>query len=232
MVCNYYYHITATTNNNNNNNNLDSIPCYSPSQKHPPYAFNRPSANMYQNLGRTPNWDVCFSQTRLTEENLRSHSSIHSKADSACQLEDQQSATGYTELYYRYDGDFAESDDGDADAQRQTMALRRAASLEVLKAYGGCFASGFLALQEPLPTRAKSKLRIYESADGCEISRTASIATSLATSSSSWGTNLDSPRPDSATLSSTPVPEATKGARWRWRSMKKSWKCSAKKVES
>ncbi|PZD04328.1 hypothetical protein A1F95_00700 [Pyrenophora tritici-repentis] len=182
------------------------------------------------NLGRTPNWDVCFSQAQLTEENLRSHSSIHSKADSACHLEDQQSAAGYTELYYRYDGDFAESDDGDADAQRQTMALRRAASLEVLKAYGGCFASGFLALQEPLPTRAKSKLRIYESADGCEMQRTASIATSFATSSSSWGNN-DNPRPDSATLSSTPVPESAKGARWRWRSMKKSWKPSAKKVE-
>lgn len=154
-----------------------------------------------------------------------------SQADSACQLEDQQSAAGHTELYYRYDGDFAESDDGDADAQRQTMALRRAASLEVLKAYGGCFASGFLALQEPLPTRAKSKLRIYESADGCEMQRTASIATSFATSSSSWGHNLDNPRPDSATLSSTPIPEPVKGARWRWRSMKKSWKPSAKKLE-
>ncbi|KAF7574637.1 hypothetical protein PtrM4_062610 [Pyrenophora tritici-repentis] len=183
--------------------------------------------NYNQELGLD---SLFHSSTQLTEENLRSHSSIHSKADSACHLEDQQSAAGYTELYYRYDGDFAESDDGDADAQRQTMALRRAASLEVLKAYGGCFASGFLALQEPLPTRAKSKLRIYESADGCEMQRTASIATSFATSSSSWGNN-DNPRPDSATLSSTPVPESAKGARWRWRSMKKSWKPSAKKVE-
>jgi hypothetical protein len=34
---------------------------------------------VYHNLGRTPNWDVCFVQARLTEENLRLHSSAHRK---------------------------------------------------------------------------------------------------------------------------------------------------------
>lgn len=34
---------------------------------------------MYQNLGRTPNWETCFKQTQLTEENLRTHTATHKK---------------------------------------------------------------------------------------------------------------------------------------------------------
>ncbi|OWY44939.1 hypothetical protein AALT_g3804 [Alternaria alternata] len=184
-------------------------------------AFYQPPANMYQNLGRTPNWETCFKQTQLTEENLRTHTATHKKLDSACEMDDQ--------LYYRYDGDFAESDDGNVESQRETIALRRAASLEVLKAYGGCFASGFLALQEPLPSRPKSKLRSYESAYSVDMSRTASNATSLETASSSWSSNVDVPRPDSSTLGA-PVPESKSG-KWSWRSMRRSRKQVAKKIE-
>ncbi|EUC36231.1 hypothetical protein COCVIDRAFT_21996 [Bipolaris victoriae FI3] len=188
---------------------------------------------MYQNLGHTPNWDVCFQQAQLTEENLRSHGSTyasthsptHVKADSACyMLEPQQ--------YYRYDLDLEESDDEDASSQTKRMALRKAASMEVLKAYGGCFASGFLALQEPLPSRPQSKLRRYESADAFEIRRTASIATSLESGSvSCTSSNNDSPRPDSATLSPAQLQEATRGSKWSWRSMRKSRKNAAKKLD-
>ncbi|KNG51659.1 hypothetical protein TW65_01056 [Stemphylium lycopersici] len=179
---------------------------------------------MYKNLGHAPNWDVCFQQSQLTEENLRSHSSNHRKTDSACQMGEQQ--------YYRYDGDFAESDDGDdIESQMHNLALRRAASMEVLKAYGGCFASGFLALQDPLPTRPKSKLRRYESADDCDIRRTASVATSLESASVSCASNLDSPRPDSATLSPAELQSVAKAGRWSWRSMKKTRKQSPKKTE-
>ncbi|KAI4645205.1 hypothetical protein J4E93_006005 [Alternaria ventricosa] len=177
---------------------------------------------MYQNLGRTPNWDTCFNQVQLTEENLQLHTATHKKVDSACQMDDQ--------LYYRYDGDFAESDDGNVETQRETIALRRAASLEVLKAYGGCFASGFLALQEPLPSRPKSKLRSYESAYSVDISRTASNATSLETASTSWSSNMDTPRPDSSTLG-VPVQEMEKGSKWSWRGMRRSRKQAAKKLE-
>jgi hypothetical protein len=144
------------------------------------------------------------------------------KVDSACQMDDQ--------LYYRYDGDFAESDDGNVETQRETIALRRAASLEVLKAYGGCFASGFLALQEPLPSRPKSKLRSYESAYSVDMSRTASNATSLDTASTSWSSNMDTPRPDSSTLG-VPVQDMEKTSKWSWRGMRKSRKPAAKKIE-
>lgn len=155
--------------------------------------------------------DDVFIRSLLTVQQL----------DSACEMDDQ--------LYYRYDGDFAESDDGNVESQRETIALRRAASLEVLKAYGGCFASGFLALQEPLPSRPKSKLRSYESAYSVDMSRTASNATSLETASSSWSSNVDVPRPDSSTLG-VPVPES-KGGKWSWRSMRRSRKQAAKKIE-
>lgn len=134
--------------------------------------------------------------------------------------------------YYRYDLDLEESDDEDAGSQRKRMALRKAASMEVLKAYGGCFASGFLALQEPLPSRPQSKLRRYESTDDFEIRRTASIATSLESASMSCtsSTTTDSPRPDSATLSAALLQEVAKASKWSWRSMRRSRKNSPKKL--
>lgn len=172
---------------------------------------------MYLDLGHTPNWDVCFAQARLTEENLRLHSSRNIKRDSACQMGEPQRLpwVAVPELYYRYDGDFEESDDGDENVRKANAALRRAASLEVLKAYGGCFASGFLALQDPLPTRPKSKLRSCQSMDGFAMERSASAATSISTSSSSCN-NPGGARPDSATLGEEDTRER---GRWSWRCM-------------
>jgi hypothetical protein len=146
-------------------------------------------------------------------------------------MEDQQSWASITELYYQYDGDFAESDDGDADAHKQSVALRRAASLEVLKAYGGAFASGFLALQDPLPMRPKSKLRSYQRAEGLAMERSASYTTTdtASRSSSSGLSNLSSPRPDSATLSF--ADDVRKGGKWSWRGLRKSKKHAVKQFE-
>lgn len=153
-----------------------------------------------------------------------SWSNIAFQADSACYMAEPHH-------YYRYDLDLEESDDEDVGSQRKRMALRKAASMEVLKAYGGCFASGFLALQEPLPSRPQSKLRRYESTDEFDIRRTASIATSLESASMSCtsSTTTDSPRPDSATLSAALLQEAAKASKWSWRSMRRSRKNASKK---
>ncbi|KAF1833650.1 hypothetical protein BDW02DRAFT_623411 [Decorospora gaudefroyi] len=190
---------------------------------------------MYHNLGHTPNWDTCFAQARLTEENLRLHSCADKKSDSvcqiACQMDDQQSWASITDLYYRYDGEYEESDEGDANAQEETLALRRAASLEVLKAYGGCFASGFLALQEPIPTRPNPKPRSHENANGFETRRWASDTRSIKTSSSRSSSNLNDPRPDSATLSCTDAHGLSKRGKWRWKGMKRSRKQAPKKLD-
>ncbi|KAL5121422.1 hypothetical protein ACEQ8H_000493 [Pleosporales sp. CAS-2024a] len=105
---------------------------------------------------------------RLTEENLRMHSAVHHKTSN-------QMDYGYDAV----DCDVDESEDGELLAMHDT-ALRKAASLEALQAYGGCFVSGFLAMQEPLPWMASP------------------TATSTSRSSS---TSTGSPRPDSDTLS-------------------------------
>jgi hypothetical protein len=159
------------------------------------------------------------------------------QTNNVCQVEDQQSWASITELYYRYDGEFAESDDGDAKAQKENVALRRAASLEVLKAYGGAFASGFLALQDPLPTRPKSKLRSYQSAEGFAIERSSSYTTTdTASRSSSSGlsnlsnlSRLSSPRPDSATLGF--ADDVRKGGKWSWKGLRKSRKQTVKNLD-
>jgi hypothetical protein len=134
-------------------------------------------------------------------------------------------------LYHQFDGDFQESDDEIADAQKENVALRRAASLEVLKAYGGAFASGFLALQDPLPTRPRTNLRSYQSAEGLAIERSASYTTSTTTSSRSTSplSNCSGPRPDSATLSF--ADNVRKGGKWSWRGMRKSRKQALKELD-
>jgi hypothetical protein len=118
--------------------------------------------------------------------------------------------------------DFAESDDETASAQQKnTSKLRKAASLEVLKAYGGCFTSGFLALQDPLPKRPTSKLRSYESVGDFGM-RLGSETTSIATGSSHSSVNFNIPRPDSATLV-----DRKSGRKWSWKGMRKSGKQAA-----
>ncbi|KAF2030248.1 hypothetical protein EK21DRAFT_89129 [Setomelanomma holmii] len=115
----------------------------------------------------------------LTEENLRLHSATQIKPFdvSSTNLDD------------------AQSDDGDIE-----IALRRAASLEALQAYGGCFVSGFLAMQEPLPWTS-----------------TASIQSSSSRSIASSG----SPRPDSDTLSHTDTRDTPIERKRSWRSLTK-----------
>jgi hypothetical protein len=99
-----------------------------------------------------------------------------------------------------YPYDVEDCDELDEDAMRD-IALRRAASLEALQAYGGCFVSGFLAMQDPLPWLSP-----------------ATASTSLTTSSRST-TSAGSPRPDSDTLSSTGAQELANERKRSWRIM-------------
>lgn len=92
-----------------------------------------------------------------------------------------------------------ESVDEDLEAMRD-IALKKAASLEALQAYGGCFVSGFMAMQDPLPW----------------LSPTASPSPS---SSSRW--SFGSPRPDSDTLSRMDIEELSSEPKKSWRSMKR-----------
>jgi hypothetical protein len=117
------------------------------------------------------------------------------------QQSEAQTQLGQNDLfYYQYNAlDYSESDDGDLIAMHD-VALRKAASLEALQAYGGCFVSGFLAMQDPLPW--------------------ASSPTATITSRSSF-TSAGSPRPDSDTLSRVDVRELNDERKSNWRSMRK-----------
>lgn len=108
---------------------------------------------------------------------------------------DEQTRTGASDFFYQYNVD--DCDEMDEDEIRD-IALRRAASLEALQAYGGCFVSGFLAMQDPLPWI---------------------LPTPINTASSGSLTSAGSPRPDSDTLSSTDAQESTDGRKRNWRSM-------------
>jgi hypothetical protein len=145
--------------------------------------------------------------------------------DSISRIDEEQSWASITELYYRYDApaEFEESDCDTVNAQEKETAskLRKAASLEVLKAYGGCFASGFLALQDPLPKRSTSKLRSYESVGDFGLRR-GSETTSIAPTSSDSSVSLGWPRPDSATLV-----DKKSGRKWSWKGMRRSGKKAA-----
>lgn len=115
----------------------------------------------------------------------------------------------------------SESDDEDLDARRYNIALRKAASLEALKIYGGCFTSGFLAMTHgDLDNRQQS----FNDTEGIDLQRfavemgrvdTGSIET-VSRSSDSCG----SPRPDSDTLSRVDVRERSE-KKWSWRSLGK-----------
>jgi hypothetical protein len=150
------------------------------------------------------------TRSRLTEENLRLHSTFHVKVrqsthhrrsatnshlqaprEAALQPVQVKARTRVSVYDHAYD-DCIESDDEDLEAIRN-VELRRAASLEALQAYGGCFVSGFMAMQEPLPGRYT----------------TARSASKLSTSTSS----ADSPRPDSDTLSHMDVRELSERGR-------------------
>jgi hypothetical protein len=110
---------------------------------------------------------------------------------------DEESYTGASDFFYLYNVEDCEELD---DAAMRDIALRRAASLEALQAYGGCFVSGFLAMQDPLPWLSPTTAR---------------------TASSSSTTSVGSPRADSDTLSSADAEELGHGRKRKWRSMRR-----------
>ncbi|KAH9875694.1 hypothetical protein IAQ61_003158 [Plenodomus lingam] len=80
----------------------------------------------------------------LTEENLRSNSRRPTEQQSI--HHGQQSPTKQTNQLEQ-----AQEEDDDDEEDEQKVERRRKASLQALEIYGGCFASGFLAMQQPLP---------------------------------------------------------------------------------
>jgi len=83
------------------------------------------------------------------------------------------------EFHYHFNMDYEESEDGDLIAMHD-LALRQAVSLEALQAYGGCFVSGFLAMQETPPWASSPTATTF---------------------SGTCSTSTGSPRPDSQALS-------------------------------
>lgn len=121
--------------------------------------------------------------------------------------------------YHQTEDDLDGSDDGDLDTKRYNIALRKAASLEALKAYGGCFASGFLAMQEPLPWASRTSP--YEDVEGLDLRELvwemASVETgSVKVLSNSTHSRVGRPRPDSDTLSHADVQELRDVGIWSW----------------
>ncbi|KAF2623873.1 hypothetical protein BU25DRAFT_414044 [Macroventuria anomochaeta] len=166
---------------------------------------------------------VQSGQSCLTEENLRLHSSTYSKRTTAFQdrlcIEDRTWAES-SELY-RFEDDLSESGDEDHDARRYNIALRKAASLEALKIYGGCFTSGFLAMAHgDIDDRKLS----CPDAEGLDLQKLASEMARVDTGSieteSRFSGSCGSPRPDSDTLSQMDVRERCE-KKWSWRSLGK-----------
>lgn len=112
------------------------------------------------------------------------------------QIEEQSQA----DVFRRSKADAGEeSEDEDLDTMRD-IALKKAASLEALQAYGGCFVSGFLAMQDPLPWLSPA-------------------ASPSPSNSSRW--SFGSPRPDSDTLSRMDIEELSSERKRSWRSVRK-----------
>lgn len=121
-----------------------------------------------------------------------------------------------TSELYRFEEDMSESGEEDLNARRYNMALRKAASLEALKIYGGCFTSGFLAMTHGDFNDRREACPDAEGLDlqrlATEMARTGSISTDSRSSGS-----CGSPRPDSDTLSRPDVRQK----KWSWRSLGK-----------
>jgi hypothetical protein len=187
----------------------------------------------------------------LTEENLRLHSYTfpqvrrvaHGRQQSRLTMHpqrstatpptnalDQEHTWGQTfEPYYQHDAfEGSDDDDDDWEANKVDIALRRAASLEALKIYGGCFTSGFLAMQDPLPWMTPSngsRKPRRQDVEGLDLRRLASEMVrsrsgNTETSSRDSDSRIGSPRPDSDTLSRADV-EKERGRKWSWRSLGK-----------
>ena len=165
---------------------------------------------------------VQSGQSCLTEENLRLHSSTYTKrAALQDRLCDEDRTWAESSELYRFEDDLSESGDEDLDARRYNLALRKAASLEALKIYGGCFTSGFLAMTHgDLDHRKLSCL----DAEGIDLQKLAVEMVRVNTGSIDTGSrssdSCGSPRPDSDTLSRVDVRERTE-KKWSWRSLGK-----------
>lgn len=166
--------------------------------------------------------NMCPSgRSYLTEENLRLHSSNLSKPNTAPEerspMEDRTWAES-SELY-RFEDDVSESGEENVNAKRYNMALRKAASLEALKIYGGCFTSGFLAM-----THGDLDYRNLTCADaeGLDLQKLASEMACVETGSietdSRFSGSRGSPRPDSETLSRVDARERS-DKKWSWKSL-------------
>ncbi|KAJ4373004.1 hypothetical protein N0V83_003295 [Neocucurbitaria cava] len=180
---------------------------------------------MCRNLSMRAKMGV-HSGSRLTEENLRLHSFTQLKIDSACELREQPTWVSAPKPFAQSDNDFDGSDDEDLD----NIALRREASLEALQAYGGCFASGFLAMQDPLPWTSRRKghttKKRHEDVEGLDLERLASEMASNDTESAktTWSSlhiHIGYPRPDSDTLSQADIQSLKSDRKWSWRNIGK-----------
>jgi len=122
---------------------------------------------------------------------------------------------------YRFEDDLSDSGEEDLNARRYNIALRKAASLEALKIYGGCFTSGFLAMTHG--DMDERQLR-YPDAERLDLQRFASEMARVDTGSIETGSRISSscgsPRPDSDTLSRVDVRERCE-KKWSWRSLGK-----------
>lgn len=122
---------------------------------------------------------------------------------------------------YRFEDDLSDSGDEDLNARRYNIALRKAASLEALKIYGGCFTSGFLAMthgdidDRQLPGADAERLDLQRLAFEMSRVETGSIKTD-----SRFSGSCGSPRPDSDTLSRVDVMERCE-KKWSWRNLAK-----------
>ncbi|KAH6621802.1 hypothetical protein C7974DRAFT_397166 [Boeremia exigua] len=177
---------------------------------------------MVGRLNMKSNKTVQPGQSFLTEENLRLHSSTYTKNTSTYEdrLSIQDRTWAESSELYRIEDDLSESADEDLNTRRYNMALRKAASLEALQIYGGCFTSGFLAMTHGDYDYQKLACADAEGLDlqkfAFEMSRadTGSIE-SRSRSSGSCG----SPRPDSDTLSRLDRERSEK--KWSWRNFGK-----------
>ncbi|KAL6705098.1 hypothetical protein ACN47E_007357 [Coniothyrium glycines] len=170
-------------------------------------------------LSGTPNSNIM--PLRLTEENLRLHSCAHMQHEIMASVEVPQTTDMPDQSYLTHNHNMEGSDDGDLDAYRDDMALRKAASIEAMQAYGGCFASGFFAMQEPLPwTKLSQNSSLQRMASNKSSVGTGSITTSSCRLPRSTGM----PRPDSDTLSNPDVQLSSPARKWRWSSLVKGAK--------
>jgi hypothetical protein len=122
---------------------------------------------------------------------------------------------------YRFEDDLSESGNEDLNARRYNIALRKAASLEALKIYGGCFTSGFLAMTQGNTDDCQLS---YPDVEGLDLQEFASemgrVRTGSIETDSRFSSSCGSPRPDSDTLSRLDVREKQE-KKWSWKSLGK-----------